>query len=81
MRPMTRAGEAVPDQRQLLVKLAELGTTNVPTLAGALGAWNNQDAVAEILGDLAALQLIEPGPSGAWRLTDKGAAAARRSRA
>lgn len=77
---MPRPGDAIPKRADLLVNLLELGVANVPTLAGALNAWNRHAEVADMLGDLAASGLIEPGPSGAWRLTDTGDRAARRPR-
>jgi hypothetical protein len=50
------------------------------TVAGEINAWNRQDDVAAIMGDLAGRGLIAAGVVG-WRLTESGERFARRARA
>jgi hypothetical protein len=76
---MPLAGEAVPERREVLVKLAELETSTATGLAGALNAWKNQRLVAEMLVELESRGYARPGRFGGWRVTERGLAAARRT--
>ena len=76
-----KPGHQEPSDALVLDAMLRLGeAVAVYTVAGAINAWNRQDEVAAIMGDLAGRGLLARGDSVGWQLTESGERFARRAR-
>jgi hypothetical protein len=75
------AGQQKPTDALVLDAMLRLGEPiAVFTVAGEINAWERQDEVATVMGDLAGRGLLEAGDAVGWRLTKAGERSARRAR-
>lgn len=76
-----KAGHQKPTDAAVLDAMLRLGEpVAVFTVAGEINAWNRQDDVAAVMGDLAGRGLVVAGNALGWRLTESGERFARRAR-